>query len=139
MGDVERAIGVGERRPSPTWSSRPLVVASPGWAIAAAARTSGRLSRATTTSRVHDRRARQERQRDVRAAGPDVEQAQLVAMRRERVEALGAQAHATEPAVDPAQVPQVADERTRVVERPVEKLEGVGRRSTLAAYCALVR
>ena len=47
-------------------------------------------------------------------------------MRREGLDRVGAQTDATEQAVDPTQVAQVARERGRVVERSVEELEGVG-------------
>ena len=72
------------------------------------------------------RGARQEIDRDVGAAGPDVEQGQLGAMGGQRLDGRCGQARAAEPAIDPAQVAQVAGQRGRIVERAVEQLDGVG-------------
>ena len=81
----------------------------------------------------------EEGDRDVRAAGPHVDQRQLVAMRRERLDPRRAQTDAAQPAVDPAQVAQVAGQRDRVVEGPVEQLDGVGAAVHVrAGYDALV-
>ena len=112
--------------PSPTCSSSPSVVASAGVASTAASRTSGRLSSPTTASAGRVPRALEQRHRDVRAAGPDVQQCQRADMRRERVDRRRAEVHAAELAIDPAQVAQVARKRRKVVERTVEQLDGVG-------------
>jgi len=63
---------------------------------------------------------------NVGTAGSNVEERQLVAMRRERLDRPRAEAHATEPAIDPAEIAQVAGQRGRVVKRSVEQLGGVG-------------
>ena len=49
-----------------------------------------------------------------------------MAMGGQGVDRARAQRHAAEPAVDPAQVAQVADQSRRVVERAVEQLDGIG-------------
>ncbi len=71
-------------------------------------------------------RAIQEGQRDVGGTRPDIEQGDLAAMRREGRDRRLAQPNATEPAIDPPQVAQVADQDGRVVERAVEELDGIG-------------
>ena len=72
------------------------------------------------------RGALEERERDVGAAGPDVEQGELRSMRGQRVDGGRRQRDAAEPVVDPPQVAQVAGQRRRVVERTVEEFGGVG-------------
>jgi fructokinase len=64
--------------------------------------------------------------RDVHAAGPDVEECQLAAVGGDGVDRGLAQARATEPPVDPAEVTQVAEQRRQVVQRPVEQLDPIG-------------
>ena len=68
----------------------------------------------------------EERHRDVRAAGPDVEHRQRVDVGRERVDRRRAQVNATEVSIDASQVAQVAGQRRQVIERTVEQLDGVG-------------
>ena len=70
-------------------------------------------------------RPREERHRDVGAAGPDIEHGQLLAMRGQRIDRVGAQPDPAEPSVDPAQVAQVPGQGRRVVQRPVEQLDGI--------------
>src|SRR5919198_4076586 len=72
----------------------------------------------------------QERDGDVRAAGPDVEQRDVRTgiglSPDERVDRDAGQGHAAQPAVEPAHVAQVAGQYFRIVERPVEQLRGAG-------------
>ncbi len=63
--------------------------------------------------------------RDVRTPGAHVEQRDLGTMRRQRLHRRRAERHATEPAVDPAQVTEIAVQRRRIVQRPVEQFVGV--------------
>ena len=57
---------------------------------------------------------------------PTSSRVSCVAMRGQRIDRVCAQPHAAEPAVDPAQVAQVAGQRRRVVQRAVEQLDGIG-------------
>ena len=117
----------GSDRPSPTCSSKPVGHGQPR------PRDRGRRKHLRPAVERNDRepsapltRSIQQGNRDIGAARPDVEQADVLAVRRERLDRVRAEADATEPAVDPAQVAQVARERGRVVERSVEELDGVG-------------
>ena len=95
--------------------------------MTAAARTSGRLSMPTTASRRDRSPARSSSAIGMSAPPvPTSSSVSCVAVRGERVDRVCAQPHAAEPAVDPAQVAQVAGQRRRVVERTVEKLDGIG-------------
>src|SRR5215471_4272811 len=64
--------------------------------------------------------------RDVRTTGPDVEHCELGPVCGECIDRGLAQARATEPAVDPPEIAQVAEQGRQVVERSVEQLDAVG-------------
>ncbi len=103
------------------------MVAIAGQARTAADRTSGRLSMPTTDSRrPADGRERDQGDRDVGTARPDIEQGQLGPMRGERIDGGGGQARTAQPVVDPPEVPQVPRQRGRIVEWTIEQLDGIG-------------
>ena len=127
MDDIERPVAVGER------AAVTDVQLQPGRRGDRRCRHDGRREDLGPAVDADDRQATaalvgtsQQRHRDVGAAGPDVEHRERVSMRGERIDRVCAQPHPTEPAVDPAQVAQVAGERRRIVQRPVEKLDGIG-------------
>ena len=127
MRDVERAVGEGKR---PAIADVQLKTVGHGQSgpcdrgrrkdLGPAVERNDREPSAPLTGSI------EQGDRDVGAARADVEQADVLAVRREGLDRVGAQADATEPAVDPAQVAQVPRERGRVVERSVEELDGVG-------------
>ena len=129
MGDIERPVGEGER---PAVADVQLEAVGDGQRrrarATAAARTSGRLSSATTDRpRARSVGPAEEGERDVGAARPDVEQASTSSRCAASASMASAlRRDAAEPAIDPAQVAQVAGQRGRVVERAVEELDGIG-------------
>jgi len=70
-----------------------------------------------------------ERERDVRPAGPDIEYGDGCPARGEGPDPGGGQVDATQPAVDPGKVTQVAGQRAGVVQRTIQQLVDVGQSS----------
>ena len=65
--------------------------------------------------------------RNVRPAGPDVDQRQLVPVRGERFDRRHREVDAAQPTVDPAEIAQIAGQGRLVVERSVEQFDRIGK------------
>jgi fructokinase len=123
VGNIERVVGIGQcesvaevelqadrcgdgrtRRDSGCEDFRPVVDADD-------------RQRATPSLRPD-----KERHRDVRTAGPDVEEREPLAMGGQCVDRVRAQTYAAEPPIDPAEVAEVRREGRRIVQGAVEHL-----------------
>ena len=128
MGDIERPVGVGERRAIADVQLEAIGRRQSRRRQRRRPRGPRAGCRCPTTARRRPR-ARARSRSAIGMSAPPVPTSSSVSASTcaaERVDRRRAQVHATEVAIDPPQVAQVAGQRRQVVERTVEQLDGVG-------------